>query len=235
MSALHPVAELEAKLQGRGIRATELLAKHSVPIIDGFYSAPALATAMKVSVGEVPRGEDVDPVAVARSVLGRGGIEIASAQKRHGWHLLLRASGAPRKVFNEDLKHLWDGEPRLGPVEVGPEPIAARIYFVQRRHNGSANFVCSGVESASPPPLNFFVLLQESRIWVSSSGVLAWLAEDARKTPHEHKIENVRLSPSRDPGGQIRCWFPLGHSSFDIEVQVHDAHDQTVLPVPRVR
>ncbi|MFO0680497.1 MAG: hypothetical protein U0234_00535 [Sandaracinus sp.] len=231
VASLRSVAELDAKLRPRGIRAADLLAAHGVPIVaDAFYSAPALAEAMCVPM-DTEDEEIADPVDVVRQVLGEAGIEIVSAEKRRGWHMELRARGEPRQVFNEDLEDLQNRDARLAPVQIGADLVRARLFHVKKRHSGAATFVTSGIESPSAPPLVFFALLEPQSVWVSSSGVLAWLAEDARIHPHDHRLDRVRLVPSEKPGGQIRCWFPLGDNSFAARYQIHDADGATVLPM----
>ena len=228
--SLRSVGELEAALAPRGVRALELLRVHRVPVVDGYFSAPALQAAMGlVRPKEARLSSERAPVDVLGAALEVGGVQITTAKKRRGWHLQLSTVGEARQVSNPVLQRVWQGTP-LRSVVVGSDGIGARLYFIQKRHSGAANFVVSGAESLDPPALHFFILLDEPKVWVASSELLARLAADARREPNVHRLERVRVAPSAEVGGQLRCWFPQGDSPLDLEVQLRNPQGELVTP-----
>lgn len=158
-----------------------------------------------------PRATDVPrPVALLEIELARRGVAIRSVTEGRPIKIEIEADEQPVVIGEEHA----DWFCRLEPGK----PVTAALSYATRRSHGNAPFNISGfldddlpaAKRLAQPALYFFVLLEESRVWVLARGALRDLYAEVRQGEKVHRFS----SPKE---GYLRLLLPRTKVGFDLD------------------
>lgn len=218
----------------KGTDVVAFLDALGIPHGGGLVSRVHVERALGLRARDGEADADAPAIAVVRRVLRPAAIEVRGATLKRGWTIVL-AARERRRIYND----LHEEDPQRWPaLELAPGvPLEAKLYLASKRHLSAAHFLVSGLEASSDDRLFIFVLIPEERVWLATKRELRMLQdahdqdEGDAKAKMKKKYGRVGASLGSAPRRALKVWFPVGHTSFDVEEQIHDAEGNLVLEI----
>lgn len=201
-----------ATLVGSRESAEALLVELGIEQVNGVFVLPPFLDAVAERIRATSKPDrPTDPVAIARAVLEPYGIVATQVLAGKRITLMLRASGADRYVVSYDLKKPVEPVRIASIQDRAAKPTAMRLYSTVQRRSGSPQFLASGFDTVSAPPLYMFVLGGETRGWIMTRDDLVELLAETGRSRRRGIAPELGFVQHGSREGTLRLWMPMGH------------------------